>query len=843
MEVESRLILPDGWRSVAPPLPFVLAPGETALRLVSFTIPEDARAGEYPVVFEVRDRLKPAEADSWRVTIRVKPTGRLQSRVLDLPAQAVSGDSFGCTLWLRNAGNAPADLSFRIRHRHVADVAPRQGSKRLQPGETRQIQLEVTLDEVRDRAVGRIDVELAAEGVAIDARNGGSLQILPRARVLDAWQLLQSRVEARYVGRDASPGRTSGWQPSISGGGLLDEGRLDELHFLLRGPDRRQRGSFGSSEEYWLRYSRPGFSAGAGDLIYGMSPLTEPGRLGRGVTFDLDRESWGASAYVMRDQFGNTAAGQAGMTARFAANAVHEFGVQLLARSDADADAGRIWTVRAQSALGPASELDVEIGESIGADSRGSAIRFALRGERRGLRYYALGWSADERFLGPLRDRMYLTTGFDLARSRGWGLRGYFRSQDWNVQPLEQIDPDLHDVMPVNDRMASAPRERQMSLGTSRSPWTGGKATLDVVRRDRTSRDSDARAVARESWSGRFGFSQAWRDLSLVYSLEQGRAFDRLIDTRFATASEMLSGSWRIAKGLTLGGYWMQDDNSELDERDPRRVSRGVNLNVSAGAWSLSMDSQRTQSAFGRSGIHALSLRHEPQGGARTMLSARRIEGRFARTDFMASFSMPFGMPVKRQRGVESVRGRVFDAQTDAGIRDVVLRLGGVVASTNAKGEFRFPAVRAGTHQIVFERGLPDVSLVPEGGQPLEVRATGGEIPSIRLPLVRSASLVVALKLRDEQEQISPAVGLLVNFRQGDLVFRRVSDAAGNVRLAGIPPGEWRLSVAEDTLPPGFEPAATDLVLKPSPGQTVEAELTFSRRHREMQMLPPLAVR
>jgi hypothetical protein len=160
----------------------------------------------------------------------------------------------------------------------------------------------------------------------------------------------------------------------------------------------------------------------------------------------------------------------------------------------------------------------------------------------------------------------------------------------------------------------------------------------------------------------------------------------------------MVSGSWRITRGLTLGGYWMQDDHSELDDRDPRRVSRGGNLNVSAGAWSLTLDSQSSRSAFGRSGIHALSLSRESQGGARTLLSARRIEGRFARTDFLASFSVPFGMPVKRQRGVTSVRGRVFDAETAAGIRDVVLRIGGVVASTNARGEFSFPAVRPGVH-------------------------------------------------------------------------------------------------------------------------------------------------
>jgi hypothetical protein len=305
----------------------------------------------------------------------------------------------------------------------------------------------------------------------------------------------------------------------------------------------------------------------------------------------------------------------------------------------------------------------------------------------------------------------------------------------------------------------------------------------------------------------------------------------------------MWSGAWRVGGGFALGGYWMRDDHSELDDRDPRRVSRGINVSFSGSAHTLTLDSQRTRSAFGRSGIHAISWRRESQAGARVLLSARRIEGRFARTDFIASFSAPFGVPMRRQRGVTSLRGRVFDAETAAGLRDVVLRIGAVAASTNAKGEFKFPAVTPGIHQVVVERGLPDVSLVPAAGKALEVEITGGETPPFELPLVRSASILVALTLLDDDRRISPAAGLLVEFRQGELAYRRVSDAAGNVRLAGIPPGEWRISIAEDSLPPGFEPAATDLLVEPLPGQSLRAEMSFPRRRRQMQMLPPLAVR
>ena len=59
MEVESRIVLPAGWQPVTPPTLFVLAPGESALKLVSFAIPEDAQSGDYSVRYEARDRRHP----------------------------------------------------------------------------------------------------------------------------------------------------------------------------------------------------------------------------------------------------------------------------------------------------------------------------------------------------------------------------------------------------------------------------------------------------------------------------------------------------------------------------------------------------------------------------------------------------------------------------------------------------------------------------------------------------------------------------------------------------------------------------------------------------------------
>lgn len=843
MEVESRIVLPARWQPVTPPAAFVLAPGESALKLVSFAIPEDAQGGDYTVRYEARDRQHPGNTDSYSLQVRVTASTRLQVTVLDLPDFALSGAVVDGAVLLRNAGNVRANVNFRVNGRFISSVTPEQGQVLLEAGETRRVELAIEVGDVRERKVGRITFTATVEEASVDAVATGAIQILPRATAFDALRTLDARIETRLVARDAEVGRTSGFQPAIFGGGVLNEDRKDLLQFHFRGPDQRQSGSFGAAEEYWLRYENHRFAAGAGDLTYGLTPLTEPGRLGRGAFLGFQDDRWGATVYEMRDVFGAGDMEQLGAGTHVRINPDAVLGLNYLERSDADGTGG-IWTLRVKSGGTASVGLDLEMGQSIHGATQGGALRFALRDDRHAVRYYALGWSADARFLGPLRDKLYLSTGFDYPNAEGWGLRGYYRLQDWNLTPLDEIEPDLRSRLAESDRMRATPTDLQASVGTSHAIGGGASATFDVVYRERAGSTSARQSVDRDSGSWRAGVNRSWRNLSLFYSLERGVAHDNTTEARFETSSQMLSGSLRIGRSQTYGVYLLRDDNSDLDERDPRRKSDGFTASFAAGGLSLNFNAQRSQSRFGRSSLFDLALAHQAERGGRFTLCARRIEGRFARTDFMLSYSVPFAMPVMRKRDVASLRGRVFDAETSAGLKNVVLNLDGAVVATNARGEFRFPAVSAGAHQIVLEPGTTDVHQVPASSTVLAVTVSGRDSPPVSIAMVRSVVIGVLVTLHTgDAGPAHAAAGVLVNFRNGDAVFRRLTDAHGRARLGGIAPGKWMVSLAEDTLPAGFRPASGGIQLELAPGETVNAEIPLVPEQRAMRMLTPLAVR
>jgi hypothetical protein len=62
------------------------------------------------------------------------------------------------------------------------------------------------------------------------------------------------------------------------------------------------------------------------------------------------------------------------------------------------------------------------------------------------------------------------------------------------------------------------------------------------------------------------------------------------------------------------------------------------------------------------------------------------------------------------------------------------------------------------------------------------------------------------------------------------------------MRLGGLPPGKWSVTLAEDAIPEGYTVNSRVLSLEVAPGAVGAAEFTLIPVAREMKMLPKLKV-
>lgn len=841
VEVDASWRLPVGWQPITPDTSFALANGESVMKLVAFTVPEGAPGGSYDVRYDVRERQRPGPIVTQTLRVTVRAVTRIQVVTLESPDFVVAGASYSSAFLIRNAGNAAVAVNWRVRGRSGLRAQPAEGSLTLERGESKRVDVTVATTSTHQRAQARLAISAEIVGGGDVANATSAVQLVPRASPLDAYYTLGSRAGMNFVARDGRAGRTSGLQPELSGVGLIDEENRRYLSFHLRGPDVRDRGSLGASEEYWLRLESDHSTAVLGDFSYGLSNLTDPGRYGRGALLAYRETQWGVSAFQMSDAYTRTAGGQRGLNAWYRPTATTRIDTNLLSKDD-NALLANVLSLRTRTEWAANLDTDVELGASDGDNERGRAVRAALYDNRFPVRYYALGWAADPEFRGYLRDKKYLSAGFDFDRAGGWGLRGHYRLQNWNLQPLEEIDPDELEHRKPSDFMQSAPLERQASLGTERPLGKGAQVTLDYTLRTRTgdAAASDVDVITR-AW--RAGLSQSWQDLSLHYSFERGASLNHATSARFGTSMHMIAASWRASRTQSYSLYATRDENTFADEAESARTSYGLSAAYTPGfGTSLSVDAQRNQSKLGRSGTYSLSVIHERESGATLRLAARRLEGRFARTDLLLSYSMPFALPALRRPNVSALRGRVFDEQSGAGMSDVLLRLDGLTAVTDRRGDFAFPAVKAGAHQLTMDRANVDVARVPSTALPRQVEMIGSDTQPVQIAMVRAVVIALTVKLHPPEPEAARAAGsVLVILTNGESTFRRLTDAEGCVRLGGLAPGKWHVSVDTQTVQQGYVPAAETLDLDVEPGALATAEFPLLPLKRVIRMLPPLS--
>ncbi len=858
--LRERLQLPPGWTDLSPAgLAFSLN-GPEQIRIVAVSIPRTAAAGDYTLIYSVGPETDPGiEHARAELTVTVPAVTTLRIENENAPEQLVAGDRLTAVWRLTNRGNHTAALLLKARSSLDLPVTLTPSAPTLQPGESILVTASVsTPAQLRGEQTHNLLLDAQLTGVAENSRQVVATQtrLFPRfttAAQADGDFRLSLRTTA--LQRKSRHREASGLQSELTGNGFIDPERTRRIDFLLRadplgGPSRvLPRG------RYSFSYRSPALDLLLGDNHFSLSPLTQRALSGRGAGITYRAAPAAAGLYYADTPWQTLDTQQLGTFAQLDATPSARIRANLLIRDTAatpSAQETRSVLPSLQLFLKPARTTSLEA-EAALSDNRhaatGDAWRLRLRGNRGDDFIYDLEHlRASPDFFGYYHDLRSSSGNAWLKINPRWQAHGSFLSSRYNL-----------------DRSAAKNSAQQIDTAT-----TG----LDRKISDRLSLSADyAFSDTRDRLNSSIpGFSQNslafaanlnTRLATFRATIEEGARHIRSRDPqtdRYTYAS--LFSVFRPRFGGTYTLY--------VGTGDSRYSSHQRETTASAtGQWALS-ETLRAYAAYSSTEYRGLtrqtqssaeaSLAYEFPGGSSLDFNLRTTAYNNSQQDrtLSLSYRVPLPAPSLVRRESASLSGKIVlrSADTTRPLPGVILRLGKLQAATDRHGQFVFPSVRPGRHELTIDPLSLGMNVVLAHSAPIIVELERGKrterliaaTPAARLDgdLVLYESTIQPALVPASSSNVTapdhrpaaPLRKIAVELRRpGEPIRRTTTDDHGRFCFDRLPPGDWTLTIDDRQLPAHHRPEQNELPLTLTAGATQQLHLRILPTARKLHLL------
>ncbi len=858
-EFSSAVRLPEGWTLISKHLPFELAPHESAIKLVSFSIPQRTLAGHYELVYFVKGNNYTSITQAYILYVLVLPVNKLEVKLLEAPAFAMAGDDYQVSFAVINESNIKNKLVIEIDSPEELPVVIDADELKLAPGESRTLRIAVTTDKNRTSIFKhhlRFTAQLL-EDKKIMGEATSHVQILPRTPMVgERFHKIPTEMALRYVTK-RNQKDDAGLQAEISGAGTLDQEGTQGVRFLLRGPDIRNTSIYGIPDEYHLSFWKNDHRLSLGDHVYSVSPLLERYGYGRGIEGRLNFSNFQIGAYHMKTLWRQPEEEHSAGYIDYSILDELRVGINYM-RKVIDGEDENIASMECR--VGPLGNTDVELECALGEENRekAAAYRLEVSGHWPWITYFSRVIHA-----GPdavyYRDMNFASVGLALRLKNSLTLKTSLQQQKKNLDLDATLD--------------SAPFETCYRLGLDYRLKTGScfyAFWRDLGREDRF--PTPEFIYQEETFL--FGAGQSLNGLYLRASVESGQRKDKLSKQSSALQRYKASAYFTPTEKQSYNAYVYYDRNGDISEGSRHRITAGLHSSfqiASGTSFSLMLQISDHEGSYSEGkDILDMSLSHRFGNKSEIRLRGRHSSYKNSEMEYGSAvkveYTIPFGLPVAKKKDVGTVKGYVYDEESNLPIPDVILKIDNATALTNKKGAFSFSSVKPGAQHLNISAAGIGLSRIAAQKTPIEVGIKGGKETWVEIGITRAASLAGQVALyrfennhngdfagdlhenphvvgtgehndafhngQLELHKVQGMKNMLVELKNDSEVMRRLTDAEGRFEFEEIRPGKWTLNIYQGHLPEYhyLEKDTFDIELKPGERKEILAKALPKKR-------------
>lgn len=791
-----EVTVPPSWRVVSRLAPIQVSSPEPVVGFVTIRVGRSSTAGFHSVRVGFTDEARPEQTGFGDVAVSVPSISGIGLALQNPPRFVRAGERVEIPLMVTNNGNLYDQIHLDATGPMEANLRLDSSRVHLGPAETRLVRLVVETD-------SRLSLETIYD-LYIHARSGKNREtfesLATRLHVIPGYGELNQRratqplnVSLQSVGDETGGSGQIGARTRLKAfGGDLD------LEMLLT--NRQNTPMFGSRETYRAAYSSSHLDLRLGDQTQQQSPLTSRGDFGAGVGLEVKSDAWSASGFGQRSRYrfprenlmGGSLAYQPSDATRLSLNGVHRDGSY----------GGTAVTARGElRPFGANQNLDLECGIDAGQGVERPSCSAELRLAGKGLSYQGRIASLSDTYPGYQQGTLERNARVTYRLPAGVGVEASWRSQETNL---------LSSIRSVENRQ----------LGTSFSRRMGPLRAFTRANFSTRNWDYQAGDVAIDRFERSLRLQQGFdaRSLNVHATVDFGRS--KSLARGYDGSGIRYQGSVRYAPSRSLSLSIIGEQASGYLNGSTRPTERRM-LNLRGrgklgGSTDLALSLYRN--VLSTSGSEALrystyraSLKQRLRGGHEITMQAQVSEvpnstpGYAA--DYQLSYSFPLHVPVGKPSDQRVLVGRIYDADSGAGIEGVLVLMGSTASLTDPDGWFE---VLRPDDYVAFlsldqrSIGYESVSLV---SMPLEI-SPQEELPAIlEIPIARAATLTgrvsvfgssaggILLGDSGPQVEVSGLGNVVLGLVSGSNEYRTRTGPTGRYEFKNVAPGDYELKV------------------------------------------------
>lgn len=831
--VHVQLDLPNGWLAMEEDRESLVIAAQTPyIYLNTIQIPPQALVGSYPIKLLVTSSEKDENLCMGQVICEVSPFNRFIFTAEEIPPLLAEGEIFNLLLHYSNEGNTLLPLQIEVNNNFI-DAESQNYFISLNPGEKKDQEIPIFASfESRSHAA-----ECAC--VFVKIKNMDTDELLEyRTFIFDILPVGKQaadpylRLPATFSLGAAKISDQTTIFCELSGEGVVDPEKEVFTEFFFRVPFYNQAPSAEEVASFYWDLNSPHWDLAFGDTGYSLGPLSEDYWYARGGMLTLYQEGWNTGLFYAQDILSvDCKRKEWGTFLNAEASDQLEIGGNYLYKQNDKRNDAHIAEIDFDIQLSSLISMELNLAHNFNSfhdQKKHSGYRIKCGGN---------GWNKNSFLLERIYVGKYLDGYYD-------GLNQWMGSLD---QPLSQhysanfCFNHLH--YSLNNQSCSCfkfktPKMKQTSFQGQLNYFNNKGFSFGVNSFYLKAHDCSRHSLFnfRQYWSG-IACSYAQPSYFFLFMPSLGveekvktKEKNRFLQRYSFNLNYIFSFSFNLNLFFEFGNInllkaraWRYTLGSQLSYRvNYRTVVSGfiqTNQYTLLGNWTNQ---------------YALSIQHSFRNGHQFNLNIQQIHDCKCRgsneTQFLISYTIPFGLKLMKRRDQGSVSGRIYQASDEEPVSRALVSLNEQALLTDEKGYFSFQGMPNGVYRFKADKLLCNQVSPCSEIFPLFVR--NGNSTFIDVPVYQSSILEgyvmfftykeleqgeVSLqdKWVEEDVEIQPicigGLGKIVLKLQHSSnleTFDCETDSSGYFCFSNLYPGEWHITLDPETLPRGYQCAS-----------------------------------